>query len=424
MDSPRRLLHRWFVEYNPFYLLSAMLVLGGTIAMARGLGQEGSRAGELAVAAIVEAYAIALIGGATLLYRVGHRRSAVMLAFLAALYQGDLMLHTETCPNLGGIGEIAAGGWLALFVAKLVALARGLRLRMNHAALATFVLGAAGLTLVPWILHETDPRLREAVVMLWLFGLVTVNRYAAVTSSVELGPWGATVLRRSLRALEVVWATSIVLHVGFWTTQSSLTVAPLLAIVPLAAVRYVERPGRVALLVAATIGFVMLRLPESLSVTAAIAAVAVGLRARACTRLVVSEATPVAGPYRLDTVDAAVARSEPDLVARGRLAVLAYACAWLCVWTIAWRGGDLPDHVLALDLLFSLVAVAVGLRRRRAVPVLAAAVGWVHRLVTTTTVPLPGTAVGWGAMAVAIGFALLLGSLAVSYALRDGERRE
>ena len=38
----RRLLHRWLVEYNPLYLLSATLVLGGMILTSRGLAREGS----------------------------------------------------------------------------------------------------------------------------------------------------------------------------------------------------------------------------------------------------------------------------------------------------------------------------------------------------------------------------------------------
>ena len=421
MDSSRRLLHRWFVEYNPLYLLSALFVLGGTIAIARGLASEGSRYGALAVAAIVEVYAIALVGGAALLYRLGHRRSAVMLAFLAALYQGDLMLHTETCPNLGGLGalaELAAVGWLALFVAKLVALARALRLRMNAAARVTFAFGGAGLAAIPWVLHAVDERTREAVVMLWLFTVTMGNRYAVVSSTVELDPWGAVVLRRSLRVLDVVWATLLLLHVGFWMTQSPLALAPLMALVPLAFVGRITQPGRVALVVVATLGFVALRLPEHLSVTAAIAAVALALRARESFRPVASEAVPATGPYRNETAPSAVTRVEADPVAIGRLAVFAAACAWLALWTIAWKGGALPAHSLPLDLVFSGLAVVPVVRRRWGVPVAMVTVGWVHRVVTTTTVPLPGSAVGWGALAVSVGFVLLLGSLVASYLLR------
>jgi len=38
----RQLLHRWLVQYNPLYLLSATLCLAGMILCSRGLAREGS----------------------------------------------------------------------------------------------------------------------------------------------------------------------------------------------------------------------------------------------------------------------------------------------------------------------------------------------------------------------------------------------
>jgi hypothetical protein len=46
----RRLLHRWLIEYNPLYLLSAALVLGGVNQISRNLSQESAVAGQLGVA--------------------------------------------------------------------------------------------------------------------------------------------------------------------------------------------------------------------------------------------------------------------------------------------------------------------------------------------------------------------------------------
>src|SRR5215471_429980 len=109
----RRLLHRWFVEYNPLYIVSAALVLRGVNLLSHAVNLQ------LGVPAIVELYAWTLIGGAAFLYRVGLRRPAVMLSLLAVVYQGDLTLHTETCAYLGWTGVIASGVWLASFALKL-----------------------------------------------------------------------------------------------------------------------------------------------------------------------------------------------------------------------------------------------------------------------------------------------------------------
>src|SRR5687768_1606643 len=83
------LLHRWFVQYNPLYLVSAALVLGGAIILSRAMVQNGGVLGQLSITAVLDVYAWALIGSAALLTRIGLRRPAVMLALLTMLYQCD-----------------------------------------------------------------------------------------------------------------------------------------------------------------------------------------------------------------------------------------------------------------------------------------------------------------------------------------------
>lgn len=419
MDPSRRLLHRWFVEFNPFYLLSAMLVLGGTNAIADGLGGEGNRYSGLAVEAIVEAYAIALVASATLLYRLGHRRSAVMLAFLAFAYQGDLMLHAETCPNLGGVGAAAALAWLALYFAKLLALARGLRIRLNRAACEAVVIAGTGLVGLPWLLHAGAERLREPIVTMWLFLLAHCTAEARLESRVPLDAWGETVLRRSAHVLVGLGAVLVLFHTAFWTTQSTLRFAPLLAIVPLVAIRAADRPRTVLVIVAAVLGFVAHAMPGSLADTSAVAAIAVFLRARSSVKRVTAPTSASTGPYRHERVAAVMEWIERDGRAAQGLDTLAIGCGWLAVWTWSWHGGPLPVHEMVVDVAGSLVLVGLALRWRRILPVLPLSMAWSHRFLTTNRVPLPVSAVGWGAAAVVVGFVLLLGSLGVSYGLRD-----
>ena len=275
----RRLLHRWFVEYNPLYLFSASLVLGGIILISRGLAQGSGSGSEIGVAAIAELYAVALIGGAAFLTRIGHRRPAVMLALLTVLYQYDLTLHTETCKSLGAAGVWAAGGWLVLFVAKLHALAWAMKIRLARSAVATLTLGALGLAVLPHWLHGTDARSANAMVVLWLVGGVSLYRPGAVTSLVELDAWGQTVLRRAVTAAWLLSALLLALHVLFWSTQSRLSIAALAAVAPLLGVRWIRSEVRVWCVVMATLLVVGLKLPGAFSVTAFVAAVALVLRA-------------------------------------------------------------------------------------------------------------------------------------------------
>jgi len=81
----RRLFRRWFIEYNPLYLLSACCVLVGVSELSQGLSR--SPYAGFAVAGVAEVYAWALIASAAFLMRVELRRPAVMLALLIAIYQ-------------------------------------------------------------------------------------------------------------------------------------------------------------------------------------------------------------------------------------------------------------------------------------------------------------------------------------------------
>ena len=197
----RPLLHRWFVEYNPLYLASSLLVLAGLTLVSRSTGAP-TLEGELDVVAIVaELYAFALIGGAWLLTRIGLRRPAVLLALLAVLYQADLTLLTERSAYLGLGGEVAVVVWLGVFAGKLVALAAALRLKLSRSALAVPMFGALAVAVLPHLLDGEDSSRRSAVALV-TFAVLAAGLWTRreVTSAEVLDAWGEKVLRRSLRA--------------------------------------------------------------------------------------------------------------------------------------------------------------------------------------------------------------------------------
>jgi uncharacterized protein YhhL (DUF1145 family) len=444
----RRLMHRWLVEYNPLYLLSATLVLGGMILTSRGLAREGSLYGEIGVAAIAELYAATLIGGAALLTRIGQRRPAVMLALLTMLYQCDLTLQTEASPYLGAVGTAATVAWLALFVAKLYALAWAMKLRVSKAAYATAVFAALGLAVLPRYLHDPAPQSATALVAVWLFGAFTLHGIArtGVSSAVALDAWGETVLRRAVRASWALGGMLFVGHVLFWSTQHPIVLVALVPIAPLLAVRSVRVEAQAWFLVAATLLCVAVAMPGALAMTALIAAAALVVRAllpgvRAPSHASATAAVAhreVAGPYRaIGAFDpeaqaarvAAVAAErvrgfEPPAFVmvereeRMRLLTGALFAVYLGVWTLGWTGGDWPAHVLALDLASAAVVLLFAWRARARVALVPLTGVAMHAVVQAHLVPAPRSLLEWGASAVGLGFALLLASLAASYRLR------
>lgn len=395
-DYWQRLLHRWFVQYNPIYLVSAMLVLGGMITAARGLAHEGSLYGPLGIAVIAEVYALALIGGAALLTRIRQRRPAVLLAIITIAYQSDLTLHTETCAFLGSVGVAASVGWLALFVVKLRALAWALHVRPSRRAIATASFGAAGLAFAPHVLGALDARTAGGVIAVFVFALGSLcprSPEDAVTTLVPLGEWGRTVLRRMVRAAWIIWGVLLGLHILFWSSQREIQLAAILPALALLAARGLHRERSFWAAVIALLAVVALLEPAGLAGAALLVALTLVQRALSAT-------SPVAAPERV------------RLFSGGLFAI------HLAIWTMGWRGGALPDHVLLLDgaLVASVLLMVWRLRARAALFPLTALC--THGAVATGLVPPPRTLFQYGMTAVALGFVLLAGSLATSYRLR------
>jgi hypothetical protein len=372
----RSLAHRWFVEYNPLYLLSAALVLGGCFVWSSDLTRQESLVESLGIAAVAELYAFSLIGGAALLVRIGLRRPAVMLALLFALFQWDLTLHTETCAYLGAPGAWAAAAWVALFGVKLHLLARALRVRFAGHAVAAAVVAAAGIALAPYVLPILGDRGAGAAIALWAFGLGAMYRSEAIASVDPLDAWGCVVLRRATRAAWLVSAGLASVHVFFWWRDHAVDLAALLPVVPLCYARRATNETRAWGLVIGTLVVTAAFFPAAFSGAALLAALALCLR---------------------------------------RALVGALFAAYLAVWTWRWTGGALPQHLLVLDLALTVLALVATKRTRLALAPLAAT--YLHFALQARLVPPPRTRGEWGAVAVALGFLLLGGSLAATYRL-------
>jgi len=424
----RRLLHRWLVEYNPLYLLSAALVLVGTFLCSRGLADEESLHGPLGVAAVAEIYAACLIGGAALLMRIGQRRPAVMLAMLTVLYQWDLTLHTERTPYLG---SWAAAAWIVVFVGKLYALAWAMKIRLSRSATAAAILAAVGLGFFPIQLHGLAPGQAGALVAVWVFALGSLLPSSAVTSLAPLEGWGATVLARAVRVAGIVSGLLVSLHLLLWSSQQGIVLSALLPVAPLLVVRRVRSEIRVWALALGTLSFVGATEPAAFSVTALLAAAALALRALAPSlpmeRRTAQAAARPEPPYRASGADAP--SEEPEVVvtfvpvpvdpdATARLLAGAVFGVYLSAWTAGWSGGSWPAHVLALDVLLTAVVIAAAWKARVRVGLAPLLGTYLHFVAQAGLVPVPRSLVQWGASAVGLGFALLVGSLVTSYRLR------
>lgn len=427
----QHLWHRWLIEYNPAYLLSAALVLGGVVVLSDGVADMQGPLPKVLVGAIADVYAWALIGGAAVLTRLGLRRPAVLLALITALYQLDPTLHTETCVYLGSMGLVAGGVWLASFVLKLRALAWALKLRLSSSALLLPTLAAVGLLALPRTFATLSDRAEDSLVTAWLVLLFTAAAWShrEVISQVKLDEWGETVLQRGTAAVWLLWATLIAFHVWFWTYDLGIDISPAVFAAPVViAARWAQRELTLIATLAIMLVLTALLLPEHFSLIALLGAASCALRGWSTPRRIarVEEPPPEQGGYRFPPelerslssitnvfwVFEATART-----ARLRLVVAASLAAYLALWTVSWTGGAWPAHVLALDIVLVGATAALVWKARQRIMLAPTSLSLTHYGIEVGLIAAPTTTLGWGATSVSLGFVLLLGSLAVSWRL-------
>lgn len=429
-SATRRLLYRWFVEYNPLYLVSALLVLGGLTMISRDQAEQVIMSPEIGIIPVIaEVYAALLIAGAALLMRIGLRRPAVMLALLTALYQCDLTLFTERSVYLGFAGELAAFAWLVVFVAKLYALAWAMRVRVSLSAAAVAAFGALGLVVLPRCLSQGDPARLSSLVALWIFSVVAAGLWTSrlVTSTVELDAWGRTVLARVVKATWLMWAAVMLLHVAFWCVAYQVSALVLLPAALLLATRWMRSEFAVWCAAAGTLLLVDRVIPSSMSSAALMAAGVLCLRALRTptwTDHGIDEPRSTA-PYRAPRTGEppghrpailCFTRAKRDSLLR--LSIGSLSCLYLSAWTSGWSGGSLPEHMVVLDVLLTAAAALVVWRARAWASLVPLAVMYFHFAVQRRLVTAPASPEQWGRAAVGLGFSLLVASLATSWRWR------
>jgi hypothetical protein len=428
-DFWSQLIYRWVLQHNPLYLISAGLVLAGLFLISRDItrSRTGGLGPELFLTAATELYQTLLIVAAALLYRRGRRRPATMLALLEVAYLGDLTFQTGVAPHLAE-GLALSAAWLALSMLKLFALAWALRLRPSLPALLLPCLGAVGLATLPHLIGSGafGERASAGLVVLWLFGLLAAGLWwrPTVASRDRLDAWGETVLRRAARVSFSVWATVAIGHSVWWSIDYGLRPFPgLLCAGVLLATRAVQRQRCAFLLVGIALLLAVTLDPESLSLTAGMAAAVLALSAWRRPATTPPAAVPASlHPYRAPSDPEVRPAPRPRLVLAApplaearRFAIAAATSAHLAFWTAGWTGGALPQHRLWLDLALGLVLALLAWRGGRLLPSLVTAAILAHLGLQQGAIAAPRSTGGWGLVVLGLGFVVLVVGFLVSW---------
>lgn len=415
-----RLLHRWFVQYNPLYLLSATLVLAGLTLLSIATPRDGSLFSYVGVGAIGEVYALALIGGAALLVRLDLPRPATMVALLAVFYQGDLSLNTETLPHMHH-GELASLFWVALFAGKLGLLARALKLRLSRSALLVPTLAALGVAAVPWLVGPLGSTRLASVVGAFLFAVFASAMWTTreVAARRELDAWGLTVKRRALHATWAIFALMLLGHALVWFDLYHLDPGVLVPVTALLATYWVRTEVGLVACAAAVLAFVRVTMPEHLPAVALMCAVLFALHALrrpSERRLETFTRLSYRGVYESVGVEPPPFEPAPEPERTRELAWAGYATYFAAF-------AALGHHAWWLEV--ALAVVMLGVARHRRVKLVAAPllIAWTHWAIVTRTLRAPQTTAQWAVSTLSLGFGLLVAGLFTSWRFSREEAR-
>jgi hypothetical protein len=375
----RRLLYRWFVQFNPLFTASALCVLGGVLVLSRAFGTGAERA----LTVVVELYQWLLIGVAGLLYRrLLERRPAAILGVIAVVFAMDPTLQVSALA--AAEDHVTTLLWLGDFALKLQGLLWAFQLRASRAAQTIPVLGAA---LVAFVSTErvvgVDDDVLRIVMMYGTAALVAAARLAGVRvrSTIAFDEPGTMMFGRLVKSaagVAIVGATLQLVNVSLQLNGAAIFAVVAAALGASTIALRDERALWTRIAVACFIGCLDIGSHDTTMVTAMLGLLSAALLA------------------------------QPHLAPRVQVAgvLLGVAAAWSMLSTTtvplpAVVGGSLAlGALLFFRRAWSAIPALVVLNK----------VGLVHASAAAghlASALLPSTGRGWGLLLVVAGFALL-----------------
>ncbi len=190
---------RWFVQYNPLFTASALLVLAGVFLVSRAVAADSSAV--LVVDAVVDVYQWLLIGTAALLYRrLLERRPAVFLGVIALVFLADPTLELSALSSRDD-AFAAVCVFVVSFALKLRALAWAFRLTLSPLAGAMPILVVAVIALLQASRADAvDTGVAAAIAAVVAFAIAATTSTWTVTSQQTLTEQSQLVFARVVKA--------------------------------------------------------------------------------------------------------------------------------------------------------------------------------------------------------------------------------
>ena len=205
---PRDWVRRFIVDYNPFFLLSALCMLGGSLALTNSMSWSPVRLQRiLLLTATINVYELLLVAlGLFLIRRRNARRDGAILLIVEAFFLVDVaFLNAELFAIDRWVGLIANVILLTLAIAKLATIFRLVGLRLSDPMLGIVLVEIVALFALPGVLKfyatasgGTLPPAAMFAVWWLLFllgvGAMLILEHARRTADHSVAPWFAPLI--------------------------------------------------------------------------------------------------------------------------------------------------------------------------------------------------------------------------------------
>lgn len=236
------LFHKWFVNYNPLYFISALCFIFGVFLVSRDMHKIHWIDGQIILTGVIESYEVVVLAGSFILYRiVSQFRPAIILALLNIIFLFDCTFQTEHISTVYYLGGISTVLWILLFAVKLKILTWIFRLKIPLVSYIVPVLAAIGVAGTPYLLSYTNLDRSIIYLLITWYGAVLAALVfwfrPSVTCRNKLDEKGKTILLRITNAAWMIWGGFYCYHLISWIVFFNIkinfaNVAPFFIILP------------------------------------------------------------------------------------------------------------------------------------------------------------------------------------------------
>jgi len=400
----KKILHHFFVEFNPLYLISALCIFYGVFMVANNLqaiDQASTLSGEIILFLVLQVYEATIIAGiAFLVFKAQSLRPAIILCLLECTLIFDCTFRLESLSLMGNTGIALFCVWFVLVLIKSWLIAKIMRLEMN------------------WIHYSSIAVIALSIaVLIELFSQTWINQVLLLQIAAWIGAFvllslvvkRPAVISKLLKNVEDLETAKKCINAGF-TIMAGFYFYHTLAFMFFAADTSVTAKSLIPQLTTLTLLLTIVKSEASEIIKYAILTVLLGLTAA------------IGSGYACFIIAAILVYH----VLRGlhnNYLILATALCYAGFWLLGWSSVNtplptMPELISLPSILFGLSLLMIGIFFKNVAALCLIVIALCYVGFNSIGSVLPTSELGQGILIISSGFIALISGLAINWWLR------